>query len=163
MAPPAAAHRPVRQQKGRLTIWNFRTSLVRAVPQSTTPFTPFASCAHVHIKLHFRMEAPEGPARPLGPVQRPLTSLCLVCRKRVPSHYTAFHSGVGKIGPLAPPCVTVRRVAISLRGPGQSPVPFACCVGSLRSVGRCGRKIGPRAPPPHGALLCSFLRFLLSP
>ena len=29
-----------------------------------------------------------------------------------------------------PPCVTFRRVAVSLRGPGQSPVlPFACCVG----------------------------------
>ena len=41
---------------------------------------------------------------------------------------------------LTPPCVTFRRVAVSLRGPGQSPVlPFACCVGSLRSVGRCGR------------------------
>ena len=38
-----------------------------------------------------------------------------------------------------PPCVTFRRVAVSLRGPGQSPVlPFACCVGSPRSVGRCG-------------------------
>ena len=39
-----------------------------------------------------------------------------------------------------PPCVTFRPVAVSLRGPGQSPgLPFACCVGSLRSVGRCGR------------------------
>ena len=39
-----------------------------------------------------------------------------------------------------PPRVTVRRVVVSLRGPGQSPgLPFACCVGSLRSVGRCGR------------------------
>ena len=39
-----------------------------------------------------------------------------------------------------PPRVTCRRVAAPLRGPGQSPVlPFACCVGSLRSVGRCGR------------------------
>ena len=36
--------------------------------------------------------------------------------------------------------MTFRRVVISLRGPGQSPVlPFACCVGSLLSVGRCGR------------------------
>ena len=42
--------------------------------------------------------------------------------------------------PPPPPCVTVRRVVVSLRGPGQSPVlPFACCVGSLRSVGHCGR------------------------
>ena len=40
----------------------------------------------------------------------------------------------------SPPCVTVRLVVVSLRGPGQSPVrPFACCVGSLLSVGRCGR------------------------
>ena len=39
-----------------------------------------------------------------------------------------------------PPCVTFRRVVVPLRGPGQSPVlPSACCVGSLLSVGRCGR------------------------
>ena len=39
-----------------------------------------------------------------------------------------------------PPRVTFRRVVASLRGRGRSPVlPFACCVGSLRSVGRCGR------------------------
>ena len=38
------------------------------------------------------------------------------------------------------PCVTFRRVVAPSRGPGQSPgLPFACCVGSLRSVGRCGR------------------------
>ena len=42
--------------------------------------------------------------------------------------------------PLPAPCVTFRRFVVSLRGPGQSPVlPFACCVGSLLSVGRCGR------------------------
>ena len=47
--------------------------------------------------------------------------------------------GVGG-GGGAPPCVTFRLVVAPLRGPGQSPVlPFACCVGSLRSVGRCGR------------------------
>ena len=39
-----------------------------------------------------------------------------------------------------PPRVTFRPVDVPLRGPGQSPArPFACCVGSLRSVGRCGR------------------------
>ena len=39
-----------------------------------------------------------------------------------------------------PPCVTFHRAVVSLRGPGQSPVlPFACYVGSLRSVRRCGR------------------------
>ena len=43
--------------------------------------------------------------------------------------------------PLSPPlCGTFRRVVVSLRGPGQSPIrPFACCVGSLCSVGRCSR------------------------
>ena len=41
---------------------------------------------------------------------------------------------------LPPPRVTFRRVVAPLRGPGQSPgLPFACCVGSLRCVGRCGR------------------------
>ena len=54
----------------------------------------------------------------------------------------------GGFGTVAPPWARVRytprvtfcRVVVSLRGPGQSPVlPFACCVGSLRSVGRCGR------------------------
>ena len=55
---------------------------------------------------------------------------------------------------LAPPCVTFRRVVAPLRGPGQSPaLPFACCVGSLRSVGRCGRcscwcRFRVRPPPP---------------
>ena len=38
------------------------------------------------------------------------------------------------------PCMTFRLVVVSLRSPGQSPVlPFACCVGSLLSVRRCGR------------------------
>ena len=41
---------------------------------------------------------------------------------------------------INPPCVTFRLVVAPLRGPGRSPVlPFACCVGSLLSVGRCGR------------------------
>ena len=41
---------------------------------------------------------------------------------------------------VRPPCVTFRLVVAPLRGPGRSPVlPFACCVGSLLSVGRCGR------------------------
>ena len=54
---------------------------------------------------------------------------------RVPQRGPAGHDV-----PIAPPRVTFRRVAAPLRGPGQSPVlPFACCVGSLLSVGRCGR------------------------
>ena len=37
-------------------------------------------------------------------------------------------------------CVTFHLVDVPLWGPGQSPVlPFACCVGLLRSVGRCGQ------------------------
>ena len=59
--------------------------------------------------------------------------------------------GPGELAPLrrgpawpcsAPPtpCVTFRLVVAPLRGPEQSPVlPFACCVASLLSVGRCGR------------------------
>ena len=52
--------------------------------------------------------------------------------------------------PPPPPCVTFRLVVAPLRGPGQSPaLPFACCVGSLRSVGRCGRcSCWCRPPPP---------------
>ena len=45
-----------------------------------------------------------------------------------------------KQSPAGTPRVTFRRVVVPLRGPRQSPVlPFARCVGSLRSVGRCGR------------------------
>ena len=41
--------------------------------------------------------------------------------------------------PPPPPC-DIPSVVAPLRGPGRSPVlPFACCVGSLLSVGRCGR------------------------
>ena len=48
---------------------------------------------------------------------------------------------------MTPPCVTFRRVAVSLRGPGQSLVlSFVCCVGSLRPVGRCGL-CSPPLPP----------------
>ena len=54
-----------------------------------------------------------------------------------------FLGGGGWHGrPFAPPPLrmTFRLVVVPLRGPGQSPVrPFACCVGSLLSVGRCGR------------------------
>ena len=43
---------------------------------------------------------------------------------------------------IAPLCDILSgcRFFVSLWGPGQSPVrPFACCVGSLHSVSRCGR------------------------
>ena len=39
-----------------------------------------------------------------------------------------------------PPLCDIPSGCCSFTGPGQSPVlPFACCVGSLCSVGRCGR------------------------
>ena len=66
------------------------------------------------------------------------------------SHHTEkgkmfMEGGCGQLQGLfltvwVPPCVTFRLVVVLLRGPGQSPVlPFACCVGLLLSVGRCGR------------------------
>ena len=69
---------------------------------------------------------------------------CLCPRQlpRRPSHPTTPPPSPRTSIPLPhnpPPRVTFRRVVVSLRGPGQSPVLlFACCVGSLRSVGRCG-------------------------
>ena len=62
------------------------------------------------------------------------------------SHVRAVGRGGGgrvlqKVWPTLqmPPRVIFRRVVAPLRGPGQSPIrPFACCVGSLRSVGCCG-------------------------
>ena len=42
-------------------------------------------------------------------------------------------------GARTTPCVTFRRVAVSSRGPGQSPaLPLTCCAGSLYSDGCCG-------------------------
>ena len=77
---------------------------------------------------------------------------------------SAALEGGSFFGGPPPPRVKFRRVVVPLRGPGQSPVlPFACCVGSLRSVGRCGRcscrcrfrvrpPIRPALPPrPSGA------------
>ena len=47
---------------------------------------------------------------------------------------------LGLYGYAPSPCVTFRLVVAPLQGPGQSPVlPFACCVGLLLSVARCGR------------------------
>ena len=59
---------------------------------------------------------------------------------RPAAHCNSAEGGPLSLVPGPPPRVTFRRVVAPLRGPGQSPVlPFACCVGSLRSVGRCGR------------------------
>ena len=68
------------------------------------------------------------------PVDVPLKKQSSVKTRR----YVSNQRHAGFTGP--PPCVTFRLVVAPLRGPGRSPVlPFACCVGSLRSVGRCGQ------------------------
>ena len=79
----------------------------------------------------------------IGNGRRGLTRLRLPARSRGPrARLPHSNRGAGHWGwrTPPPPRVTLRRVVVSLRGPGQSPaLPFACCVGSLRSVGRCGR------------------------
>ena len=82
---------------------------------------------------------------PLGPGHRREVPLVLVAVEVPGVREQDVDLGEGgavralTIRPL-PPRVTCRGVVVSLRGPGQSPVlPFACCVGSLQSVGRCGR------------------------
>ena len=72
-----------------------------------------------------------------------------LCTKKKPNQYFLLYISLfshypgprwGGVRTPPPPCVTFRRVVVPLRGPGQSRVlPFACCVGSLRSVGHCGR------------------------
>ena len=66
-----------------------------------------------------------------------------VSNPRPPAFFMTAPGGGGGCKGITPPpplCVTFRRAAGSLQGPGRSPVrPFACCVGALRSVGRCGR------------------------
>ena len=64
----------------------------------------------------------------------------MACANRVTQRPKSPRTLLGTLPPPLPPRVTFRLVVAPLRGPGQSPVlPFACCVGSLRSVGRCGR------------------------
>ena len=60
------------------------------------------------------------------------------CRSMSPEHSVILRRGPSQIPFVRAPCVTFRRAAVSLWSAGQSPVlPFACCVGSLRSDGRC--------------------------
>ena len=92
-------------------------------------------------------------------VSAPSAPTSIVTQNKGPSTEAhSFNPPFGGRLPPPPPCVTFRLVAASLRGPGQSPArPFACCVGSLRSVGRCGRcscwcrfrvRGAPPPPPP---------------
>ena len=80
-------------------------------------------------------------------------------------HFLAFAAHSPPHSGLPPPASlwfcgpVVRRVAVSSRGPGQSPVlPWACCVGSLYSD-RCGLVSFPRQRiPVVGTLgLCRLL------
>ena len=102
-------------------------------------------------------------ARHLGPVQHPCRLACAAI-----VHLAGRDALEGGEVPL---CVTLRRVAVSLRGPGQSPVlPFACCVGSLRCVGCCGlcscccrfRVRGAQSLVHRGCAGCSACRLCVS-
>ena len=79
------------------------------------------------------------------PVDRPPTRVAVVAQRHGVDHRKATGPVCQLLssqttGKPPPPRVTFRLVVVSLRGPGQSPVlPVACCVGSLRSVSRCGR------------------------
>ena len=74
----------------------------------------------------------------LCPPPRHLCRAISIRRHRTLRLCHPFQGRGGDHGP-PPPCVTLRRVAVSSWGPGQSPVlPFACFVGSLCSGGRCG-------------------------
>ena len=82
--------------------------------------------------------AAHGP--PAAPALRREQASVLTRPRGVHLHFAVHFGGCLATGTPPTPRVTFRWVADSLRGPGQSPVlPFACCVGSLSSVGRCGR------------------------
>ena len=105
-----------------------RASLRRCIRRTGTAPAP----------LHLRNPPPTARWTP-GP-RPPPPPHCAPCHvSGVPDRHLSLH-GTTCNPPPPPPCVTFRRIVVSLRGPGQSPVhPFACCVGLLRSVGRCGR------------------------
>ena len=125
--------------------------------QTTGAMCPMRVRADV---LPNRIEMPRGPGggggavqsqhrpllRPLGahaqlPGQTPAgDALQSVARRRNTAPWAPHTAPTGVGGGAPTPRVTFHRVAVPLQGPGQSPVlPFACCVGSLRFVGRCGR------------------------
>ena len=100
------------------------------------------------------MAWPPGAARCCGPHWVPLSGVPSVVwltavrprgTRRAPGQTCDFHdcSLCSSFIAGRAPSVTFRLVVVPLRGPGRSPVlPFACCVGSLLSVGRCGRCSG---------------------
>ena len=116
------------------------------------------------VKMYDRMVRYSGATKSMSrcPADALVRSPCTRCTRhrfmgRTPHWFLARDSGLqcdanhisGWIRSVTPPpCVTFRLVVAPLRGPGRSPVlPFACCVGSLLSVGRCG--LCPPPPPPE--------------
>ena len=80
------------------------------------------------------------PERTLGHCTCAQEAVSTNCRRKFGSSGAYTQGSFERGGGTPPPFVTFRRVVVPLRGPGQSPgLPFACCVGSLRFVGRCGR------------------------
>ena len=112
-----------------------------AQPISTVPVRP---SPHSHLRPPSTTPPPE---KKPGDFDRhiglpPSQAICPCAVKRPP------------LRDLPPPCVTFRLVVAPLRGPRQSPVlPFACCVGLLLSVGRCGRCSCCPPPPPRPSVL----------
>ena len=109
-----------------------------------------ANCTCVHSPPSPQLAS--GPSRfREGPLVGGLAGQVQGTGKGKPARHGATHRMVSFMGRQpCPPCVTFRLVVAPLRGPGRSPVlPFACCVGSLLSVGRCGRcSCWCRFPPP---------------
>ena len=88
------------------------------------------------------------PCTSRGPLHVTKCSVCQAAEGRAhappsppaPRMSAPWAAGLSFHNEPPPPRVTFRRVVVPLRGPGQSPArPFACCVGLLLSVGRCGR------------------------
>ena len=99
--------------------------------------SPTRAMSRPPAPLHRRWR--RGALHPLDGAPTPQTANALVSQG-APGGPWQRHLRTCKRCSALPPCVTFRRVVAPFRGPGQSPgLPFACCVGSLRSVGRCGR------------------------
>ena len=112
-------------------------------PRTATDRTAFPSAAGLRPRLRF-MNWPQPPALTTahyrGAPTRPLQGLTRPVWSQSPPVTPFLIARPAAFRPPPPPCVTFRLVVAPLRGPGRSPVlPFACCVGSLLSVGRCDR------------------------
>ena len=90
---------------------------------------------------NYSARAVHAPARSPRLACAPLCLTRVACAPARWPGWSAPHGGrTVALDVCSAPRVTFCRVVVPLRGPGQSPVrPFACCVGSLLSVGRCGR------------------------